>query len=142
MTLKNSVRHVWRSFAIRLFTGIYKCSKCLHFEKKYVVFFLFFYFGQILLQNVLCTTLLVENSTHQVILIPKSDLVCSLKYCNALLLQNQFFFSFFSFLFMCLTKSGLTSQIIRMYIKFPIFSCIICPRWWTLLRDSISSWCG
>lgn len=95
MTLKNSVRHVWRSFAIRLFTGIYKCSKCLHFEKKYVVFFLFFYFGQILLQNVLCTTLLVENSTHQVILIPKSDLVCSLKYCNALLLQNQFFFSFF-----------------------------------------------
>ena len=64
-------------------------------KKKYVVFFLFFYFGQILLQNVLCTTLLVENSTHQVILIPKSDLVCSLKYCNALLLQNQFFFSFF-----------------------------------------------
>ena len=58
-------------------------------------FFFFTYFGQILLQNVLCTTLLVENSTHQVILIPMSDLVCSLKYCNALLLQNQFFFSFF-----------------------------------------------
>ena len=88
MTLKNSVRHVWRSFA-----GIYKCSKCLHFEKKYVVFFLFFYFGQILLQNVLCTTLLVENSTHQVILIPMSDLVCSLKYCNALLLHRWQLFS-------------------------------------------------
>ena len=64
-------------------------------KKNMLSFFFFFYFGQILLQNVLCTTLLVENSTHQVILIPMSDLVCSLKYCNALLLQNQFFFSFF-----------------------------------------------
>ena len=138
MTLKNSVRHVWRSFAIRLFTGIYKCSKCLHFEKKICCLFSFF---------LLWSNIIAKCPMHYVVgrkFNPSSYSYTKVRFglffkiLQCLTFAESIFFSvFFSFLLMCLTKSGLTSQIIRMYIKFPIFSCIICPGWWILLRDSI-----